>query len=392
MIHTIFTLLFWIAVGLIFYHLVGYPLLLALLNRVVKNVPRRGDFTPFISVIVPAFNEAGLIVEKVCSILDSDYPPGALEVIVANDGSTDATADQVLALQDERVILETGAARGGKMAALKRGAARARGSYLVITDADVILQPGALRSLMANFADPRVGCVTGRRVCSECDEIDRNENLYLRYEGWIKTQESRLSSTTAVNGVLLAVPRAIFSTPDGIINDDFQMALQAAHAGQRVVYDGGAVAVDKGGSGSLRIDFERKSRVAAGRWQVAGQALGLALRNPGFVFAFVSHKLLRLFIFPLMVVALAANLGAVVFPGAAAGFFRLASPWSVTLLAAQALFYLLAGLGAVLDRAGKRVKPLYFLYYFLAAQIASLGGVVRQSTGRQSVLWRKAAH
>ncbi len=194
---------------------------------------------------------------------------------------------------------------------------------------------------------------------------------------------------------MIGIRKAIYHPPNGsIINDDFQLVIDVVRSGYRVVYDPAAVTVEKG-SESIRDEYGRKSRIAAGRWQLVGQVARMALRRPWFALTFFSHKLLRLLVFPLMLVALVSSfVMALVHLTGATGFAALVglySPWAEISLALQGLFYLLAGLGALLDGFGVRVKPLYLLYYFLNAQLAALSGLLQISTGRQTVLWRKVA-
>jgi poly-beta-1,6-N-acetyl-D-glucosamine synthase len=392
----IFALVFWLSVGLILYHLVGYPLLLFLLSRFIRRPVKRADFTPLISVIIPAYNEGGVIREKLHSVLNSHYPGECIEIIVPEDGSSDNTVEQVLSVADPRVILDSSPVRGGKMAALNRSIARARGDIFVFTDANAILHPDTLRNLMSNFADPQVGCVSGKKLVGGEDALGKNENLYWKYESWIKTAENMLGSPPAAVGELLAVRRELYAVPDkGIINDDFYLLLSVIRQGFRFVYDPSAFTIEKG-SGSLPDEYHRKSRIAAGRWQQIGNVFSLTFKRPWFVFTFISHKLLRLLVFPLMVLAFLSNLGALIFNWdkpfeGLSSFLALHSPWVQIFFCAQVLFYLLAGIGAVLDRQGIRFKPLYFLYFFVNAQAAQMGGLVRFSSRRQTVLWKKAA-
>jgi poly-beta-1,6-N-acetyl-D-glucosamine synthase len=391
----LFAFIFWIAAGSVIYHLAGYPILLALLTRLFKKPVRKAEFTPFVSIIIPAHNEGGVIKEKINSILSGSYPADCLEIIVPEDGSTDDTADQVCSITDPRVMLDHSSTRGGKMAAINRAVQRAKGDFLVFTDANAILLPDTLNNLMSNFADPTIGCVCGRKTVSGNGSLEKSENAYWRYESWIKSQESRLSSTPAAVGELLAMRRSLFQLPSRhIINDDFQIAVNTVRQGFRAIYDHSAVTVEKG-TASLSEEFSRKKRIAAGRWQLTTQVFQLSLVQPWFVIAFISHKLLRLLIFPLLLLAFIGNLGALIFPltavSAPLAILSLAAPWGILFLSAQILFYLLAGLGYLLDRLDIRVKPLYFLYYFLNAQAAAFSGFFSFSSGRQTVLWRKVA-
>jgi cellulose synthase/poly-beta-1,6-N-acetylglucosamine synthase-like glycosyltransferase len=386
---------FWLAIGLILYHLVGYPLLIYLLASAKKKQITRKEFLPFITVIIPAYNEGGVIKEKINSILFSNYPANSIEILVPEDGSTDNTVEQVLSISDPRVFLDHSHSRGGKMLAINRAVEQARGDFLVFTDANAIFKPDTLRNLMSNFADPEVSCVCGRKLISGSSDLETNENVYWRYESWIKHNESRLGSTPAAVGELLAIRRDIFNLPSKtIINDDFQIALNTVEQGYRAIYDPTAVTFEKGSS-SIQDEYGRKSRIAAGRWQVIGQVVKLAFRRPWFVIAFFSHKMLRLFVFPLMILALCSNLGIVLLnlPTSSGLNFLIGlySPWGQLAIGIQALFYILAGTGAVLNSFGIRVRLLYLPYYFLYAQIASLSGFFRFSSGRQTVIWRKVA-
>jgi poly-beta-1,6-N-acetyl-D-glucosamine synthase len=391
---TAWAVLFWLSSLLLLYHLVGYPALLALLAPLLGRPVCRAEFMPLISVVVPAHNEGSVIAEKLRSILASDYPADQLEVIVGEDGSTDDTMAQASSVQDSRLYVDHSEARGGKMAALNRAFQRARGDYLVFTDANAILHPQALRSLMSNFADGSIGCVCGRKSLKGASQLEANENLYWRYESWIKRNESRLGSTPSAVGELQAVRRGLFSLPGKqIINDDFAMVMNCVRQGYRAIYDPEAVTVEAG-SDRMNEEYKRKSRIAAGRWQIVGQMLRLGLRRPGFVAMFLSHKLLRLLVLPLLALILIGNLGAVLLRPASGTtgwpLLSLTAPWGELALAAQAAFYLMAWIGMLLDRRGRRIKLFYFPYFFLSAQTAAMAGMFRFWSGRQSVLWTKA--
>jgi len=388
--------IFWSSVGLLAYHLIGYPALLALLIFALKPYLQRKDFTPPVSVIIPSFNEGGVIQDKVLTVLNSHYPASQVEVICTDDGSTDDTLEKIRSVGDPRVILVYQPERSGKMAAMSRGVHRAGGEFFIFTDANAMWKPDTLSNLMSNFAEPRVGCVCGRKtLIGRGSQAEENENLYWRYESWIKSQESRLGSTVAASGELLAVRRAVYQLHDQeIINDDSQIVLETVKKGYRVLFDPSAVTVEQGSS-SMAEEFGRKSRIAAGRWQLTGQLLKLALNHPGFVFKFISHKLLRLLVMPLMILAFISNLAVVISnPPAGTGIvslIKLSPPWGQIFLIGQISLYLLAALGAVFEYFGIRCKPVYFIYYFVGAQFATLAGLLRFSSGRQSVLWRKVA-
>jgi poly-beta-1,6-N-acetyl-D-glucosamine synthase len=391
-----FAVLFWLSVALLAYHLFGYPALLGLLVFLLKPTAERKDITPLVSVIIPSHNEAGVIRAKLLTVLNSHYPADHIEVICMDDGSTDDTLEQIRSVIDPRVRLVYQTERSGKMTAMNHAVRLVGSEFVIFTDANALWKPDTLANLMCHFAASGVGCVSGRKsLTGKGTQAEANENLYWRYESWIKSKESLLGSTVAASGELLAVRRAAYRFPDqDIINDDSQIVLDTIEQGYRVLYDPTAVTIEPG-SPSMADEYGRKSRIAAGRWQLAGKVLKLAPGHPGFVIEFISHKLLRLLVMPLMILAFAANLAVVLAPPpAGAGMvslLRLSSPWAQLILAGQVALYTLAALGAVMEHFGVRFKPIYFIYYFVGSQIATLAGLVRISSGRQSVLWRKVA-
>ena len=126
--------------------------------RAWKARPRGEAFTPAVSVLVPAFNEAVGIERAVKSLADSDYPD--FEVIVVDDGSSDGTADLVEAL-DLRGVCVLRQANAGKSAALNRAFALARHDVIVTVDADTVFERDTLRRLVVPFADEQVGAASG---------------------------------------------------------------------------------------------------------------------------------------------------------------------------------------------------------------------------------------
>ena len=160
----LFAAVFWLSVGLLIYHLFGYPALLALLVFFLKPKAQRKEFTPPVSVIIPSYNEGGVIQAKLLTVLNSDYPANQIEVICTDDGSTDDTLEQIRSVDDARVILDHHPERSGKMAVMNRAVHRAGGEFLVFTDGNALWKPDTLSNIMSNFAEPRVGCASGRKI------------------------------------------------------------------------------------------------------------------------------------------------------------------------------------------------------------------------------------
>ncbi|HET9196999.1 MAG TPA: glycosyltransferase family 2 protein [Solirubrobacterales bacterium] len=308
-------ILFWLSAGLLVYTHLGYPLALWLLTRLHRfhllgpyRAPKGGNDAagdpPTVSLIVPAYDEEEVIAAKVADALALDYPRERLQVIVASDGSSDATAERARAAGAD-LVLEL--PPGGKIAALNAGAKQAGGEILAFSDANSAWAPEALRQLVAPFADPRVGYVCGQ-VRFLDPGGDNLEGAYWRYEMKVREMESALAGVTAGNGAIYAVRSDAYIplAPSGSHDLSFPSAF--AKRGLRSLYAPAARAEEKMVP-TLEGEFARKRRMMVGLWDiVVGEGM-LSPRGypPLFAFEIASHRLLR-YLSPLLhLVALVAN-------------------------------------------------------------------------------------
>ena len=310
--NTAAAILFWLSAALLVYTHLGYPLVLWLLRRFQTfgshSPPNTGNDAavelPTVSLIVPAYDEEEVIADKVANALALDYPRERLQIIVASDGSTDATAERARAAGVD-LVLEL--PPGGKVATLNAGAERASGEILAFSDANSAWSPDALRQLVAPFADPQVGYVCGQ-VRFLDPGGDNLEGAYWRYEMAVREMESALAGVTAGNGAIYAVRRDAYIplAPSGSHDLSFPFAL--AKRGLRSLYAPAARAEEKMVP-TLEGEFARKRRMMVGLWDiVVGEGM-LSPRGypPLFAFEILSHRLLR-YLSPLLhLVALAAN-------------------------------------------------------------------------------------
>src|SRR4051812_45268637 len=111
----------WLSLGAGSYVQVGYPLLVFGLASVMpRSRTTTQTILPSVTVLIAAWNEESVIETKVRNTLESDYPPGLLQIVVATDGSTDETSSRVLAFDDSRIALSHSPERAGKIAAINR--------------------------------------------------------------------------------------------------------------------------------------------------------------------------------------------------------------------------------------------------------------------------------
>jgi cellulose synthase/poly-beta-1,6-N-acetylglucosamine synthase-like glycosyltransferase len=366
---------FWISLAIPVYAYIGYPLVLLTLRLALRRPVSKQPIQPFVSLLVPAYNEAGVIEQKIENSLALDYPPNRLEIVISSDGSRDATADMARRLADgTRVRVLAFTENRGKMAALNASVPKLRGEVVVFSDATAMLERESLRRLVENFADPSVGAVSGRyrSAGAASVSIGRSEDLYWRYESFLKAQESQLASTVGGHGHLHAIRKELYSYPPaGTINDDCVIPLSVLAKGYRAVYESNAVVHEEARE---MAGFGRRIRIMAGNIQQLRHARSLLRPLRALpLFFLLSHKAGRL-------VAPFALLAVFV-----ANAFLLDDPLYLSLFCGQAIFYLLATLGIV---CALRPRALMLPFYFSMINAAAFAGFYHAFTNRRSMAWK----
>lgn len=316
---TLVAILFWLSAGAIVYTHLGYPLLLRLLLD-VRRRPTGADsgvdhpiggstrqaveYAPTISLIVAAYDEEEVIATKVADALALEYPRERLELIVASDGSDDATAERARAAGAD-LVLEL--PRGGKLAAQNAAAEKASGELLAFSDANSSWRPDALRQLVAPFADPGVAYVCGQ-VRFLDPEGDNLEGAYWRYEMAVRGMESELAGVTAGNGAIYAVRADSYMRLSPAGSHDLSLPFLLAKRKLRSLYAPAAQAEEKMVP-TLEGEFARKRRMMRGLWDiVVGEGM-VSPRGyrPSYAFELLSHRLLRYLTPFLHVIAFVTN-------------------------------------------------------------------------------------
>jgi glycosyltransferase involved in cell wall biosynthesis len=376
-------IVFWLCVALIVWTQLGYALALFAAARLFasgavaprqrkQRNPDRGEAhqndrldshePPSVSLIVAAHNEQQVIAAKVANALALDYPRDSLQLIVACDGCTDATAERA---RDAGADLVLELPRAGKIRAQDAAVERAAGEIVAFSDANSQWQPDALAELVRAFDDPRVGYACGQvRFVQDAvgAAASNQEGVYWRYELALRAVESRLSSVTAGNGAIYATRRDSYIVVDPIMGHDLSLPFNTVKHGLRAVYVPSARASEKMVP-SLLGEFARKRRMMSHTWPIVLRGGMLSPRGypPLYALMIFSHRLLRYSTPALHVVALAANIALV-----AAG----AGPLYAVTLALQLALLLAALLAGVL-----RTRPLLIARYYVLTTASPAAGL-----------------
>ena len=366
-------IIFWIACGLIVYAHLGYPLCLVVVERLRPAPPEPSpapNDTRRVSLIIAAYDEEDVIVEKVENALALDHPRELLQVIVASDGSTDRTVELAKAAGADLVL---DLPRGGKVAALNRAAASANGEILAFSDANSMWRPDALRRLLLTLGSG-VGYVCGQ-VRFSGGEGGNQEGLYWRYEMAVREMESALAGITAGNGGIYAVPRDAYLELHPSRGQDLSFPFEMTKRGWRALYQPSAIAEELMAP-TVQGEFKRKRRMMWGVWDAMFGWGMLSPRgySPLYYWEILSHRLCRYLTPWLHVIALAANIALL----GSGLIYSLAFAFQIGLL-------LLAVIGW---QTGFRPGRIAFYYLTVTAAIAA-GAWDRVREGKVPIGWEK---
>ncbi len=383
-------ILFWVFIFIIFYTYIGYGILLFLLLKLKKMLGKKMvepvlGYTPSVTVIVAAYNEAYIIEDKILNTLELTYPPDKINFIFITDGSTDFTEKLVAKYPQIKGMHK--AERSGKIAAVHRAMGEVKTDIVVFTDANTMLNSEAILYICRHYAHSTVGAVAGeKRVqIDENSDATAGEGFYWKYESKLKKWDSELYSVVGAAGELFSIRTNLYEpvAADTIL-DDFMISMNIALKGFRIIYEPAAYALEKA-SADTGEELKRKIRIAAGGVQstIRLKSLFLPFKQPVLSFEFISHRILRWVVTPYLMVAVFFINYWLLF------LYGLQSIYGVVALG-QLFFYGASFLGWQLEKKQMKIKIFFIPYYFCLMNYAVIAGLYRYFFGTQTVLWEKA--
>ncbi len=378
-----------ISLLIVFYSLIGYGILLYLLVMIKQilhpvKTTASAQYEPPVTLVIPCFNEADIMEKKLSNCRALEYPSDKLSIIFITDGSTDQFAEVLQKYPDIRLLHKDH--RVGKTAAENRAMLFVTTPVVIFSDANTILNSGAIRNLVKHFANPQVGCVSGeKRIFTETADSASaaGESIYWRYESFLKKMDSALNSAVGAAGELVAFRSSLYKNlPEDTLLDDFMQSMQIAAKGYKIVYEPEAFATEQA-SANIKEELKRKIRISAGNWQAIQRLSGSLhfYKTPLLYFQYVSHKVLRWSVTPfLLIIIFLLNI-----PLAINGdvFYE-------TLLLVQASFYTIAVAGYLLENKNIRFTAFFIPCYFCVMNYAALAGLLKFLSGKQDAAWEKA--
>lgn len=388
----ILIIIFWFLLAVVFYTYAGYGIMIWLWLKVQKILGKNKikDSTAFphlsVAMIIPAYNEQGVIEQKINNSLALQYPPELFRIVVISDGSVDGTPDLVRKFSNVHLLHED--QRRGKAAAMNRAAAFCRDSdILVFTDANTMINNDALMLIVRHYENGLVGGVSGEKKVLTVEGQAEGESAYWKYESFLKKLDAEFYTIVGAAGELLSVRSRLYRDLEAdTILDDFVLSLDVCKQGYVISYEPGAVASELP-SANLEEEEKRKKRIGAGAFQGMKRMASLLniFRWGKLSFQYISRRVLRWAVCPpALPLIFFLNILIVSQTIAPQGLY-------VVLLWGQMVFYFFAFLGWLITRYKLRKVSLFFVpWYFVFINLTIWVGLYRYLTGRQSVLWEKS--
>ena len=349
---------FGVSIASVMYVIFGYPLLLGWLARRCARPVIKDDVVRDISIVIAARNGEQFVDAKLRSILALNYPREHMQIIFVSDGSTDRTDEIARSFEHEGVEFYR-IEKSGKAGAVNHGITHATGEILVLNDVRQTVDPDSVRNVVACFADPTVGAVSGKlhiRDGQLSEEADTG--LYWKYEVFIRKQMSRIDSTFGTSGHFYALRRSLaVPIPQDTLLDDVYLPLSAFFRGYRIVLEETARTFDY--PTNLNSEFKRKVRTQAGLYQILREYPQLLSSSNRMRIHFLSAKFARLLLPFFLILILLSSFG-------------LPEPFAQIALGAQVIFYGLAFVDRWIpeDRAIKSLSsPIRTFVVLMAAAL-----------------------
>lgn len=365
--------------------MVGYPFSLVILNKMFKRGNKKdSSFEPDVTIMVVAHNEEKVIKDKIYNLLNINYPKDKFKILIASDFSTDNTNKIVEDFQathpDIPIRIHKTVNHYGKTNAQNEAQKLCNTEILVMTDANAMFAPNAVKELVSFFTSPDIAYVSGRLCYKNINETSTaySEGFYWKLDLMCREIESHFQTITAGNGAIYAVRNKDYRIISPIECHDSSFPVVYALEKKRALYNPDAIAYEKAGEVG-KDEFKRKVRMNRIIFRgICPNYKVFNLFKVGlFSYFYFGHRSCRYLLWLMHLLVFTLNI-----PLAMQG-----GPFWIMTLCFQTLFYLIAILGATTKWNNRLVR---FCSYYCMTIIAQWKGVINIITGKSKPTWEKA--
>lgn len=377
-------IIFILSAFVIFWAMIGYPISLRILSKIIKpKIPQRNySLKPTVTILVVAHNEEKVILKKLKNLELIDYPKDKLEIIVSSDNSTDQTnkivKNYIQNNPQSQVKLFVVKKRLGKTNAQNEAQKIVKTEYLVLTDANSMLDKNSISELMASFTSSDIAYVCGKLVYTNgSNDTAALESGYWNMELQTRKIESDYQTIVAGNGALYAVRNKDYIDVGLLESHDSAFPYRFAKFKKRAIFNENAIVYEKAGE-NIEDEFKRKVRMR--RRAFSTSIINLTLLNifkyKWFTYFYLGHRYFRDILWLSHVLLLISNI-----------YLALNNTIFMLILSMHILIYVIALFVHITRLNNKHIR---FIYYYVITIIAQFVGVFNQITGRSKPFWDKA--
>lgn len=382
----VWLIVFLLSAFIVVYAMVGYPLLLKFLDKLLKPKPleKIDDYEPTVTYMIVAHNEEAVIEKKLENAIQLDYSKEKMQILVASDNSTDSTnsiVESFIKKHPERnIVLYCSKEHKGKTNAQNEAQKKATGEILVLTDANTILRLDAIKQMVSSFSSDEIVYVCGKLVYSNSDDnlTSNSESTYWDMDLSMRDIESRIWTITAGNGALYACRNNLYIDFEPISCHDSIMPFTYSKQGKRALFNPDAIAVEKAGE-TYEDEYKRKVRMNRDLFDML--SWGFSVLNPfkyrWFGFFYFGHRTCRYLIWAAHILLLISSLGLAL--GGVTIFW--------VAFGLQIGFFLLA---AIAIKSNANTSIIRMVGYYGMTVFAQINAVWNILTGKAKPTWEKA--
>lgn len=379
------TAIWWIGVFIIWEAMIGYPITLIILDKILKREESQKDknFEPTVTLMIVVHNEEKVIKEKLENAIHINYPKDKIEFLITSDYSTDNTnmiVDEFIKKHPEyRMKLYKTENHYGKTNAQNEAQKLVESEILVMTDANSMLGKDTVKEIVSSFADKSIAYVSGQLefVNPDINMTTASEGFYWKIDLKCRDIESRIQTITAGNGAIYAVRNKEYIEVDPIECHDSVFPLLYALDGKRAIYNKNAVAYEKAGEVDLD-EFKRKVRMNRSILKkiIPDIRIFNIKKSKWFTYFYFGHRTCRYLLWFSHATVLAVNLI----------LAKKSNFWKV-MLTLQTFFY---GIGAIGWFFKSEIKMIKIVAYYCMTISAQWKGVLNCICGRSKAIWDKS--
>ncbi|KYC53467.1 MAG: Glycosyltransferase AglI [Candidatus Methanofastidiosum methylothiophilum] len=381
----LFSLLF-----ILFWIYLGYPIFLLVISKFFKdnNCPD-SNYNPFVTIIIPTYNEEKVIRNKLINCLGLDYINNNIEIIVVDSASQDNTRKIVNEISNNnraQIKLIEQNTRKGKASAVNLGLKESKGNIILITDANAYMEKNSLGNLTKHFANQKIGGVEGKYILKNnfSSDIGTGESFFRRLENWIREKESKIDSVLCMVGEISCFRKDIISHLDeNIIAEDFDMSIRIRKNGYKVLHEPSSV-IWEYAPNSIQDEITQKKRRVIGTLQIMIKHYKMVFNPKYGLYSFLilpSHSFLRVFSPFFLTVLLITSFYY---------YFSLPNLWITGLICMELALISAELLYLGIKKFNFRINNIFIsIHYFFVSQLIVLYAWQDFMKGNYKIIWDK---